>query len=293
MRGLGRLCAWLQGGLFVVRSALSQVLTPAGRAVQLALALLPAVLSGCAVPVAHQAAPAPQAAVMAQGDAARITALTGWEVVRLPGKRATAYERDIKEGQRCWMADAEQSASMYRKRLFVPASGLGEIEFSWWVDTLVPGADLSVPGQGDAPARLVLAFDGDHGQLSMRNRMLFELADTLSGERPPYATLMYVWANQGGPDTVILNPRTDRIRKIVLESGPAHLKQWRHYRRDVAADFRRAFGEEPGPLIGLAMMTDTDNMGTSAQTWYGDVHLGAAGMSSPAAPATKAVTSLR
>ncbi|HSI58915.1 MAG TPA: DUF3047 domain-containing protein [Ideonella sp.] len=292
MCGLYRLCAWLQGGKFVVRSVLSQVSMPAARAMQqaLALALIPVVLCGCAAPGSRQAVVAEPAK---QAEPSRSAALTGWEVVRLPGKRATAYERDVKEGQRCWMADADQSASMYRKRLFVPAAGLGEIEFSWWVDTLVPGADLSAPGQGDAPARLVLAFDGDHGRLSMRNRMLFELADTLSGERPPYATLMYVWANQGGPDTVILNPRTDRVRKIVLESGPAHLKQWRHYRRDVAADFRRAFGEEPGPLIGLAMMTDTDNMGASAQTWYGDVHLGAAGMASPAVPAAKPATSLR
>ena len=39
--------------------------------------------------------------------------------------------------------------------------------------------------------------------------------------------------------------RTDRIHKIVLESGAA-LGQWRNYERDVLADYRRAFGEDPG-----------------------------------------------
>lgn len=238
--------------------------------------LLSGVVSGCATAPASRVAVSPGHAAQAAPSvfAVRSEALTGWESVRLPGKRATAYERDLKDGQRCWMADAEQSASMYRKRLFVPPGQLGEVEFAWWVDSLVAGADLSVAGQGDAPARLVFAFDGDHRLLSARNRMIFELADALSGERPPYATLMYVWANEAEPGSVILNPRTDRIRKIVLESGPAHLQQWRRYRRDLAADFRLAFGEEPGPLIGLAMMTDTDNTGGSAKTWYGDVTVG-------------------
>ena len=42
------------------------------------------------------------------------------------------------------------------------------------------------------------------------------LAEVLTGEEPPYATLMYVWCNKREPGTVIHSPRTDRIRKIVL-----------------------------------------------------------------------------
>ncbi|HSB99074.1 MAG TPA: DUF3047 domain-containing protein, partial [Burkholderiaceae bacterium] len=29
----------------------------------------------------------------------------------------------------------------------------------------------------------------------------------------------------------------------------------------------------PGRLIGIAMMTDTDNTGSAAEAWYGDVLL--------------------
>ena len=56
----------------------------------------------------------------------------------------------------------------------------------------------------------------------------------------------YVWEPRAAEGSVIVNPRTDRIRKIVVESGPAKLKQWGDYRRNIADDYRRAFGEDPG-----------------------------------------------
>lgn len=194
-----------------------------------------------------------------------------WEDVPLPGKRRTAYQTGRKEGRLAWEAISERSASMYRRQLRIEPDQLGEVRFSWWVSDLLPGANLAESGQGDAPARVIFAFDGDHERLSMRNRMLFDLATALSGERPPYATLMYVWANDVAPESVVINPRTDRIRKIVLESGPRHLRQWRDYQRRLADDYRRAFGEEPGPLIAVAVMTDTDNTNSATRSWYGDV----------------------
>ena len=61
--------------------------------------------------------------------------------------------------------------------------------------------------------------------------------------------------------------------------------RWRDHRRDLAADFRRAFGEAPGPLTSMAVMTDSDNNRASARTWYGPVLLepSAGAASAPAA----------
>ena len=50
----------------------------------------------------------------------------------------------------------------------------------------------------------------------LRNTLL---AEALTGERPPYATLVYVWDATAPVGTVIINPRSDRIRKIVVDSG--------------------------------------------------------------------------
>jgi hypothetical protein len=132
---------------------------------------------------------------------------------------------------------------------------------------------LAVRGRGDSPVRVVLAFEGDRSSFSLKNAMLSELSQAITGEPLPYATLMYVWSNQHAAGTVIQNPRTDRIRKIVLESGPVSLGQWRSYERDIRTDFENAFGEAPGALVAIGIMTDSDNTQSVTQAWYGPVQL--------------------
>jgi len=41
--------------------------------------------------------------------------------------------------------------------------------------------------------------------------------------------------------------------------------------RNVHDDFVRAFGEEPGMLTAVGVMTDTDNADGYAEAWYGDI----------------------
>lgn len=199
--------------------------------------------------------------------------LIGWTSYKLPGKRATTYARAYKDGRSAWHADARASASLLRQPVHGHVAGAAIAEFSWWVGDTIAGADLSRAEAADAPARIVLAFGGDTARLSHRNRTQFQLIEFLTGEPPPYATLMYVWDNVAPLETVLVNPRSDRIREIVIESGRSSLRQWRDHRRNLAADFRRAFGEDPGPLIGVALMTDADNTGGSAEAWYGELVL--------------------
>jgi hypothetical protein len=84
---------------------------------------------------------------------------------------------------------------------------------------------------------------------------------------------MYVWCNDCPAESVIVNPRTDRIRKLAVESGADRVGQWLNYRRDIRADFKKTFGEEPGALLGLAIMTDTDNTRSTTRAWYGKIRL--------------------
>ena len=132
---------------------------------------------------------------------------------------------------------------------------------------------MAVRESDDSPVRIVLAFEGDRSRFSAKNAMLSELSRTLTGEEMPYATLMYVWCNKREPGSVILNPRTDRIRKLVVQSGPLHLNQWLDYKRNIREDFERAFGEAPGALVGIGIMTDSDNTASTTNAWYGPVRL--------------------
>jgi hypothetical protein len=166
---------------------------------------------------------------------------------------------------------------------------LGKLGFSWKVPMMISGADMTQRDSDDSPVRVLLAFEGDRSRFSAKNAMLSELALALTGEPLPYATLMYVWGTHSAPESVVINPRTDRIRKLVLESGPARLGRWLDYERDIRADYEKAFGEAPGALVGIAIMTDSDNTRQKAKAWYGPVSLVNKTLNATAVPAVTAL----
>ena len=215
-----------------------------------------ALWAGCATRVEHPREP-----------------IADWQAMPLPGKRETVYSRCEYEGRPAWHARSQAAASVWRRRVDVAVTPGTQAEFSWWVASTIAGADLSRAEAADSPVRVGFAFDGDVSRLSMRNRMQFQLVEAMTGEAPPFAMLMYVWDNHAEVESVMHSKRTDRVRKIVLERGDAHLRQWRNHRRNLFTDFQRAYGEPPGRLIGLALMTDTDNTGGATEAWYGDVVL--------------------
>lgn len=232
-------------------------------------------LGGCASMLAPAAsAPSPSKAALGQWPLSfSAQDKAQWETVLLPGKLRTAFRLETHQGRQSLRADSEGSASMLRQKLHIEPSRLGRLTFEWQVHALIAEADMRQRETEDSPVRLILAFDGDRQKFSPKNAMLSELSRALTGEDMPYATLMYVWSNQQPAETVIVNPRTDRVRKIVVESGADRLQQWVRYERQIRADFEKAFGEPPGALLGLAIMTDTDNTQGKTRAWYGEIRL--------------------
>lgn len=225
----------------------------------------------CAALVAGCASPEP---ALSPPPSSAGPSTSEWHAVPLLGKKVTRYSHTTHEGRRAIHAMADNSASMWRRRVNVPPEQLGSVRLSWWVDRLMAKAHVGDADHEDAVARVLFAFEGDRDRLSPRTRAAFDLVQLLTGEAPPYATLMYVWDTHAEVGSVIINPRSDRVRKIVLDSGPSGLRSWRDHQRHLADDFRKAFGEEPGRLVGIAVMTDGDNTQSVAQAWYGAIELG-------------------
>ncbi len=198
---------------------------------------------------------------------------SAWLPFVLPGTRASTFTYVRKDGRDTIRASADSSASMLRTAVRIEPAAQGKVRFSWKVPALIAEADMALRDQDDSPVRIVLAFDGDRSRLSPRFQSMSEMARALTGEELPYATMMYVWCNKREPGSVIINPRTDRIRKLVVESGVRNLNQWLEYQRDVRADYVKVFGEDPGTLIGIGIMTDSDNTGSSTAAWYGPVRM--------------------
>lgn len=247
--------------------------TPVRRTVWVALAPV-LLLAACATP-----APAPKADIAASPWAAASTrsknvpGAHAWVHHPFPGKQATQFRYTRKDGRDAMAVTAVASASMLRKSVRIEPAELGHVRFSWHVPALIAAADLASRETDDSPVRVVLSFEGDRSTFSPRNVALSDLSRALTGEPMPYATLMYVWSNHRAPGSVVFNPRTDRIRTLVLESGEGRLNQWLDYERDIRADFLKVFGEPPGALTGIGIMTDSDNTRSEARAWYGPLQL--------------------
>jgi hypothetical protein len=197
---------------------------------------------------------------------------TGWEpwVVDIR-KPATRYSLAEEDGQTALRADAQRSVSGLMTGMRVDPAVHPRVRWRWKVERLIPGADERRADGDDSPARLVIAFAGDYARLDPGERARLSLASALSGREAPYAMLMFIWSSEHAPETVIPNPRSSRVQMIVVEQGPARLGRWLEYERDVAADYRRAFGEDPGPITAVGVLTDADDTQSSALTHYGDI----------------------
>ena len=197
----------------------------------------------------------------------------GWEHQVFGNRKPSRYKATHHHGRPALLAEGAGN-SLVRYRVRVAGDRLDRLRFSWFVPQLHPEFDLQDRDSEDAVARVILTFEGDRKGFTPRDRLLSELAQLVTGEPLPHATLMYVWDHEHPVDTVLDHPTTRRIKMIVAKSGDQRLGQWVDLQRDVRADYERAFGEAPTTLIGVGLMTDGNNTGTTPKAWYGPVALG-------------------
>ncbi|MDH4390963.1 MAG: DUF3047 domain-containing protein [Aquabacterium sp.] len=222
-----------------------------------------------------QPEPAPATRVVPFSDASPGQPPAGWLPYAMRKDLTRTRYTVVREGPRQVLnARATASATGLRCAVQIDPAELGQLQFSWRVRDVPPQADVSEAVLDDCPARLILAFDGDETRLPLGERLLFDKVELFTGQRLPYATLMYVWdGGRHAVESVHRNHRSTRIQYLTVESGAQRAGRWLHYQRDVVADFRRVFGEAPGNIIGVGVLTDADALKLQLEAWYGDITL--------------------
>ena len=196
----------------------------------------------------------------------------GWRLWTLSKlKKSTEYKLVDTDGRTAVRADAAASASGLVHALDLDAQQYPLLSWQWKVDDLIKTADNTTKHLEDSPVRVVVSFAGDMDALALDDRMFFDNVRLLTRQQLPYATLMYIWENRAPRNSVLPNLHTSRIKMIVAESGREKVGAWQDITRNVYEDYKRAFGEEPGRITAIAVMTDTDNTGENAHAWYGDI----------------------
>jgi Protein of unknown function (DUF3047) len=199
---------------------------------------------------------------------------TGWNFYRIaPYKKNTVYRLENYQGKTVLSANSKTSASGLAVKLRPRSAQNLWLKWEWKVLEPIVDADNADRYHDDAPLRILIAFDGNKSKLSLKEKLNFEMAGLISGQEIPYATLMYIWSGKSPIDAVLENAQTSRIKMIVVDSGWENLGEWRNHERDLAADYKLAYGESPGQIIGVALLTDTDNTKSETRAFYGDIEL--------------------
>lgn len=198
--------------------------------------------------------------------------VAGWQPLKpAPNAPDTRYTL-VRDGQTVVLkAEAERSMSGLVHPVRIDVAKRPLLRWRWKIDAPVGNADMTARAGDDYAARVYVLFDYPAERLPFGTRAKLRLAETVYGQKIPTAALNYVWDNRQPVGTMRPNAYTDRARMIVVQTGAARAGQWQTETRDVAADFRAAFGEEPPDVVAVAIATDTDNTGSVAVAWYGDI----------------------
>jgi hypothetical protein len=197
----------------------------------------------------------------------------GWEPFAMqPANPRTRYHTVEMDGIVCMCADAPDGQSALQRLIRIDPRRHPILEWSWRVPRPAPAAVRAAePAKPSPRARLMLAFHGDASKLDFEQRIHMRMAKAITGQAMPYASLIYVWQDGAKPESVIQSPYSERVRLIALPSGDEHFDRWQAFRRNVREDYRRAFGEDPGDIVGVGIYTDVDGAGGPGLAYYGDI----------------------
>lgn len=196
----------------------------------------------------------------------------GWQPLTFGRiERHTDYSLVDERGTVVVKAVSDQSASGLTRAISIDPAEYPIIRWRWKVKNILQKGDVSSKNGDDYPARIYITFAFDPDRAGYLEQLQQKAARLIQGRDVPYRAISYVWGSNSPAGTMIANSYTDRVMMFVVEGGDEKLQQWVAERRNVYEDYKKAFGEEPTMISGVAIMTDTDNTRESAVAWYGDI----------------------
>ncbi len=177
--------------------------------------------------------------------------LTGWASKSFKG--VTDYRLLKEDGHTVVYASSRNVASGLIRKLSFHPSRHKFLRWSWKISHTIEGGDERSKAGDDYAARVYVVFPG---------RYFWQMK-----------AINYIWANKLAKGSSISSSYASDSKMIAVESRNAKAGLWLSEERDLSADYRLLFGTDPPEADAIAIMTDTDNTGGSAEAWYGDITL--------------------
>lgn len=224
----------------------------------------------CQVPLADE--PPAIAPFSTMDPAVGISA--SWRPLTFPRiSTQTDYRLLLIDGRKAVEAHSQGGASGLIHALDADPLQFPWLSWQWRVDHVLEGSDVTTKAGDDCAARVYVAFRFDERNKSWWERFKHGTKRFFAGHEIPGSAIVYVWANGVEVGSIVASPYTKHLKLIAVQSGNKMTKQWLSQRRNIVQDYRLAFGTATPEIMGIAIMTDTDNTGTEATAYYGDIQL--------------------
>ena len=201
----------------------------------------------------------------------------GWEVI--------SYFRTVKnklslstEGKRTVLEVRSMgSASAVLKRLEVDLNKFPVLVWRWKINRVVGMAVEDRKDRNDAAARIRVIFGRPTPTPKTPEKPpeIFKFFESFQvkmarGEPKGYK-IDYIWGNAMPRGTVIDYPGSKRHKMVVVQSGDTRANRWVWEKRNLSEDFRSFFGDVPPLLIGIVVLTDTDQTNEGVIAHYSSI----------------------
>ena len=172
------------------------------------------------------------------------------------------------------LAESSASASALLHKQEYSVVEFPKLRWRWRVENVYEKGNAKLKSGDDFPIRIYVVFKYNPDKAGVWERGKYKAAKLIYGEYPPKSTLNYVWASKEHSEEVITSAYTDSAKLLPVDQGSREVGNWREHERDVLADYRKAFGENPPEKASIAIMTDADNTGEAARAWVDYIEIG-------------------
>jgi len=199
----------------------------------------------------------------------------GWEVISY-FRRAQNKLSLSKEGKRTVLrVKSIGSASGVLKRFEIDLKKFPVLVWRWKINRVVGMAIESRKDRNDSAARVRVIF-GKAAPKPLNGppeilKLFKSFGIQMEGKEPRGFKIDYIWGNNVPKGEIIDYPGSKNHKMVVVESGNKRANQWVWEKRNLIEDFQGFFRRSPPALIGIVVLTDTDQTNEGVIAHYGSI----------------------
>ncbi len=202
----------------------------------------------------------------------------GWEVITYFRTVKNKLSLSKEDKRTVLKVKSVGSASGLLKRLDVDLKAFPSLVWRWKINRVVGMATESRKDRNDAAARIRVIFGTAAPTPSKKKPP--EIPDffksfgfKMGGKEPRGFKIDYIWGNTIAKGEVLDFPGSRNHKMVIVQSGNKKANRWVWEERNLIEDFEQCFRTTPPHLIGIVVLTDTNQTNEGVIAHYSSIIL--------------------